>query len=102
MGEGWGSWLLVRVFAPIVMKGNFHKYFSRLAFLSQARRTRQFARSARRALIATLLLPSSRASRKMQRSPCLAHKAPVMQARSRAIFVSPEWIDMLYQDWRDQ
>jgi len=66
-------------------EGNFHKYFSRLAFLSQARRARRFARSARRARIANLFPPSSRASHKMQRSPCLAHKAPVMQARSHAI-----------------
>ena len=77
--------MLVRVFAPIVMKGNFHKYFSRLAFLSQARRTWQSAQSVRRARIANLFLPSSRASHKMQRSPCLAYKAPVMQAMSHAI-----------------
>ena len=48
-------------------------------FISQARRTRHFAQSARlREKI--FFLPSSRASPKIPRSRRLAHKAPVMQA----------------------
>ena len=34
------------------------------------------------------LSPSSRASREISRSPCLAHKAPVMQARFSAFMNS--------------
>ena len=49
-------------------------------FISQARQTRNFARSARLGEKNFFLLPSSRASRKMQRSRRLVHKAPVMQA----------------------
>ena len=54
-------------------------------FLSQARRTRHFARSARRGeekknKTLFFLLSSFRAARKMPLSPRLAHKAPVMQA----------------------
>ena len=55
--------------------------------MSQATRTQNFARSARQGGKEKFLLPSSRdscssrASRKMSRSPRLAHKAPVMQAR---------------------
>ena len=53
--------------------------------MNQARRTWHFARSARQgeaeknkaALYLFSLLPSSRVSRKMARSPRLAHKAPV-------------------------
>ena len=49
-------------------------------FISQARQTRNFARSARLGEKNFFLLPSSRASRKMPRSRRLVHKAPVMQA----------------------
>ena len=54
-------------------------------FMSQAGRTRYFARSATWARSARRgeekLFPSSRATREISRSPHLAHKAPVMQAR---------------------
>ena len=59
-------------------------------FISQAGRTRYFARSATRARSARrrgeeksfiFLLPASRALREISRSPHLAHKAPVIQAR---------------------
>ena len=42
-----------------------------------------FARSARRGEGGVFLLSSSRGLRKMLRSPCLAHKAPVMQVNTR-------------------
>ena len=50
--------------------------------MSQARRTRDFARSVGRGheKNKAFLLPWSRSSRKMLRSPRLAHKASVMQA----------------------
>ena len=55
---------------PRICAGLHNRYF-----MSQARRTRHFARKGKR------VLPSSRASGKMPRSPRLAHKAPDMQAR---------------------
>ena len=73
-------------------KMNCNSLYNR-RFMSLARRTRYFAQRARRSRIAKrgkkkkisqkyfLLLPSSRASRKMPRLPRLANKAPVMQAR---------------------
>ena len=51
--------------------------------MSQARRTWYFRRGAKRVRSSRRgegSLPSSRASRKMARSPRLAHKAPVIQA----------------------
>ena len=60
-----------------------------MLFMSQARRTRNFARNEtilRETRLGeeknkAFLLPLSSASRKMPRSPRLAHKTPVMQAR---------------------
>ena len=62
-------------------------------FMSQAGRTQYFARSETRARSArrgeeknkALIspFPSSRAPREIARSPRLAHKAPVMQAKNR-------------------
>ena len=55
---------------PRICAGLHNRYF-----MSQARRTRHFALKGKR------VLPSSRASGKMPRSPRMAHKAPDMQAR---------------------
>ena len=75
------------VLAPDPAQKSFILSYSSLhnrRFRRQARRTQHFARSAKR--VGSVLLHSSRAShsfrtsRKIPRSPRLAHKAPVMQA----------------------
>ena len=65
-------------------------------FMSQAGRTRYFARSARRGeeKIFIFLFPSPRschAPREISRSPRLAHKAPVMQANFSQTCI-PYWL----------